>query len=46
MGYTRLEDPQTGRRYNVPLETYDGTVGGWRNPIRPNELLRKLPPGE
>jgi hypothetical protein len=46
MGYTRMEDPQTGRRYNVPLEAYDGTVGGYRNPLRPNELLRKLPPGE
>ena len=46
MGYTRMQDPQTGRRYNVPLEAYDGTVGGYRNPMRPNELLRKLPPGE
>jgi hypothetical protein len=46
MGYTRLEDPQTGRRYNMPLEAYDGTVGGYRNPVRPNELLRKLPSGE
>ena len=46
MGYTRMQDPQTGRRYNVPLEAYDGTVGGYRNPVRPTELLRKLPPGE
>ena len=46
MGYTRLEDPQTGRRYNMPLEAYDGTVGGYRNPSRPNELLRKLPARE
>jgi hypothetical protein len=46
MGYTRMEDPQTGRRYRVPLEAYDGTVGGYRNPLRPNELLRKLPPGD
>jgi len=46
MGYTRLEDPSTGRRYEMPLEAYDGTVGGYRNPKRPTELLRKLPPGE
>lgn len=46
MGYTRLEDPQTGQRYNMPLEAYDGTVGGYRNPKRPDELLRKLAPGK
>ena len=46
MGYTRMEDPQTGRKYNMPLETYDGTVGGYRNPKRPTELLRKAPTGE
>ena len=46
MGYTRLEDPSTGRRYEMPLEAYDGTVGGYRNPQRPTELLRKLPAGE
>jgi hypothetical protein len=45
MGYERLEDPQTGRRYEMPLEAYDGTVGGYRNPVRPGEILRKLPPG-
>jgi hypothetical protein len=46
MGYTRLEDPSTGRRYEMPIEAYDGTVGGYRNPRRPTELLRKLPAGE
>ena len=46
MGYTRLEDPSTGRKYNMPLEAYDGTVGGYRNPMRPTELLRKSPAGE
>ncbi|MEX2271129.1 MAG: hypothetical protein WD690_06650 [Vicinamibacterales bacterium] len=45
MGYSRMEDPSTGERYDVPLEAYDGTVGGYRNPKRPSELLRKLPPG-
>ncbi len=41
----RLEDPTTGQRYEMPLEAYDGTAGGYRNPKRPTELLRKLPPG-
>jgi hypothetical protein len=45
MGYTRLEDPNTGQSYEMPLERYDGTVGGYRNPRNPTELLRKLPPG-
>lgn len=45
MGYTRLEDPTTGQHYEMPLEAYDGTAGGYRNPTRPTELLRKLPPG-
>jgi hypothetical protein len=45
MGYTRLEDPNTGLRYEMPLEAYDGRVGGYRNPRSPTELLRKLPPG-
>ena len=45
MGYTRLEDPNTGQRYEMPLEAYDGTVGGYRNPKSPTELLRKLPAG-
>lgn len=45
MGYTRLEDPATGQRYEMPLEAYDGTAGGYRNPKRPTELLRKLPAG-
>jgi hypothetical protein len=45
MGYTRLEDPNTGQRYEMPLEAYDGKVAGYRNPTRPAELLRKLPAG-
>lgn len=45
MGYTRLEDPSTGQRYEMPIEAYDGTVGGYRNPKRPTEVLRKLPAG-
>jgi hypothetical protein len=46
MGYERAEDPHTGRRYNMPYEAYDAGAGGYRNPTRPTELLRKLPPGE
>lgn len=45
MGYTRQEDPATGRRFELPLEAYDGTAGGYRNPMRPSELLRPLPAG-
>ena len=45
MGYTRMQDPNTGQRYDVPIEAYDGTVGGYRNPKHPDELLQKLPPG-
>lgn len=44
MGYERLEDV-TGRRYDMPIEAYDSKVGGYRDPNRPTELLRKLPPG-
>ena len=46
MGYERLEDAATGQKYELPLEAYDGTVGGYRNPKRPTELLRRLPPGK
>jgi hypothetical protein len=30
----------------MPIEAYDGKVGGYRNPNRPTELLRKLPAGD
>lgn len=42
MGYERLED-RNGQRYEMPIEAYDGKVGGYRDPNRPTELLRKLP---
>ena len=45
MGYERLVSPETGKYYNMPLETYDGTVGGYRNPEHPNEILRPTRPG-
>ena len=39
MGYELMESASTGRRYEMPLETYDGTIGGYRNPNRPSEIL-------
>ena len=45
-GYERVIDPQSGRVYEMPLESYDGTVGGYRNPVRPSEILQKTEPGE
>ncbi|MGH8353985.1 MAG: hypothetical protein ACRERY_10740 [Pseudomonas sp.] len=45
MGYQRLEDPDTGQSFELPLEAYDATLGGYRNPNRPSELLVPLPPG-
>lgn len=46
MGYERMHDPATGRNYNMPYETYDAGAGGYRNPTRPTELLRKARTGE
>ena len=45
-GYERLKDPETGRTWELPLESYDGTVGGYRNPARPTEILQATSPGE
>lgn len=41
MGYERVLDPQTGHHYNMPYEAYDAGAGGYRNPLRPSELLEK-----
>lgn len=46
MGYERMQDPQTGRHYNMPYEAYDAGAGGYRNPLRPTELLNKARPGQ
>lgn len=43
MGYVRLIDPETDRVWELPLEAYDATVGGWRNPVKPDLLLQKAP---
>jgi len=45
MGYERMVSPSTGRFYNMPLETYDGTVAGYRNPDHPEEILNPTDPG-
>ena len=45
-GYERLKDTQTGRIYEMPLEAYDPTLGGYRNPVRPTERLHQTQPGE
>ena len=34
-----LSSPSTGQKYTLPLTSYDPTVGGYRNPDKPNELL-------
>lgn len=39
MGYTRQRDPATDRIYDVPLDAYDASRGGYVNPVRPTELL-------
>ena len=46
MGYERMKDTTTGQKWNMPLESYDGAAGGYRNPNRPNEILQKAQPGE
>ena len=46
MGYERMVSPTTGQHYNMPLETYDGTVAGYRNPDHPDEILNPTPPEE
>jgi hypothetical protein len=46
MGYERVKDTSTGRIYSMPLENWDGTVGGYRNPARPTEILQPTLPGE
>jgi len=45
MGYERMVSPITGRYYNMPLELYDGTVGGYRDPDHPTEILSPTQPG-
>ncbi|NUN50558.1 MAG: hypothetical protein HUU15_17235 [Candidatus Brocadiae bacterium] len=44
MGYEEMKSRDTGTLYQMPLETYDATRGGYRNPDNPAEMLVK--PGE
>ncbi|RJX34142.1 MAG: hypothetical protein C4516_00370 [Oxalobacter sp.] len=39
MGYTRQRDEATGQIYDVPLDAYNASRGGYVNPVRPTELL-------
>lgn len=34
-----LQSPSTGTGYTLPLSSYDPTLGGYRNPDNPSELL-------
>jgi hypothetical protein len=43
MGYEEMQSPTTGERYDMPLEYYDPTVGGYRHPERPREILVRPP---
>ncbi len=37
-----LTSPSTGQSYTLPLTSYDPTVGGYRNPDNPSEILNDL----
>lgn len=36
---TDLHSPSTGQTFTMPLSAYDPTVGGYRNPNKPSEIL-------
>ena len=46
MGYERAKDLETGRVFEMPLEAWDGAAGGYRDPLRPEEVLQNAAPGE
>lgn len=46
LGYERTLDTATGQYYDMPYEAYDPTRGGYRNPLRPEEILERAPLGE
>jgi hypothetical protein len=46
MGVERVKDPATGQIYDMPIHNYDATMGGYRNPSRPGEILVPAIPGE
>jgi hypothetical protein len=41
-----MVSPTTGDHYYMRLEAYDGTVGGYRDPKYPTEILKPTQPGE
>ncbi len=41
MGYEEMESRDTGTVYQMPLETYDATKGGYHNPDNWDEILEK-----
>lgn len=43
MGYELMQSIETDRLYEMPLETYDAKIGGYRNPDRPSEKLVRPP---
>jgi hypothetical protein len=45
-GYERVKDPVTGQIYEMPLESFDGALGGYRNPVRTGETLSPTQPWE
>lgn len=45
-GYARMKDPETGRIYDMTPDRYDPTIGGYRNPQRPTDVLVPAAPGE
>jgi hypothetical protein len=46
MGIERVKDPATGRIYDMPTSRYDPTLGGYRNPYDPTQVLVPTEPGE
>lgn len=43
MGFELYESPTTGQQYEMPLELYDPTRGGYRDPRDPSQLLVRPP---
>lgn len=46
LGYERVQDPVTGEHYDMPLESWDATRGGYVNFKRSTELFQRVGPGE
>jgi len=45
MGYERMRDARTGELFDMPLEAYDPTEGGYRHPREPDVMLERAPDG-